>query len=173
MVIGPAAVEAVAEIAHAANRVLERDPAYMAELARWTRHESAPDGVPVAAGGPAGEPQDVLPQRSFGACTRAPGRDFEPEPLVAVLGTAGHTADDQIAAGQARERVLLTATDAGVATSMLSPPIEVAAAREQLRLAWAASEHRRWCCGSGTGSRASRHLGARSPRSSTRAERLS
>jgi nitroreductase len=135
MVIGTPAVAAVAAVAHAANRVLERDPEYVAELVRWTRREPAPDGVPISAGGPAGEPQDVLPQRSFGARTRAPGRDFEPEPLVAVLGTPGDWATDQITAGQALERVLLTATHAGLAVSMLSQPIEVPSAREQLRLA--------------------------------------
>lgn len=135
MVIGAAAVAAVAEIAHAANRVLQRDPAYAAELARWVRTEPAPDGVPVGAGGPVGEPQDLLPQRAFGARTRAPGRDFEPEPLVAVLGSPGDSATDQIAAGQALERVLLAATSARLAVSMLSQPIEVPSAREQLRLA--------------------------------------
>jgi nitroreductase len=135
MVIGAPAVAAIAAVAHAANRVLERDPEYVAELVRWTRRAPAPDGVPVSAGGPAGEPQDVLPQRSFGARTRAPGRDFEPEPLVAVLGSPGDWDTDQIVAGQALERVLLTATHAGLAVSMLSQPIEVPSAREQLRLA--------------------------------------
>jgi hypothetical protein len=135
MVIGPAPVQAVAEIAHSANRVLERDRDYQAELARWIRTAPAPDGVPVEAGGPAGEPQDTLPQRAFGVRTRAPGRDFEPEPLVAVLGSPGDTHTDQIAAGQALQRVLLTATDARLAVSMLSQPIEVPRAREQLRLA--------------------------------------
>jgi hypothetical protein len=52
-----------------------------------------------------------------------------------VLGTAGDSPRDQLGAGMAIQRVLLTATDAGLATSMLSQPIEVAAAREQLRLA--------------------------------------
>lgn len=135
LVIGPAAVGAVGEIAVSANRVLERDSAYQAEAKSWVRYEDAPDGVPVSAGGPLAEPQDLLPQRAFGVRTRAPGRDFEPEPLVAVLGTAGDTAADQITAGVALQRVLLTATDAGLAASMLSQPIEVRAAREQLRLA--------------------------------------
>jgi nitroreductase len=135
MVIGPAAVAALAQIAHSANRVLERDPGYRAEVARWTRDAEAPDGVPVTAGGPVPEPQDLLPQRPFGVRTRAPGRDLEPEPLVAVLGSSGDTAADQIRAGQALQRVLLTATDARLAVSLLSQPIEVPAAREQLRLA--------------------------------------
>ena len=135
LVIGTAAVSAVAEIAQSANRVLERNPDYLAELASWTRSRQAPDGVPADAGGPTAEPQDLLPPRPFGARTRAPGRDFEPEPLVAVLGAAGDTAGDQVTAGQALQSVLLTATDLGLAVSMLSQPIEVPSAREQLRLA--------------------------------------
>lgn len=135
LVVGTAAVTAFGELAHGANRVLERDPAYRAEIAAWTRHGPALDGVPARAGGPVAEPQDLLPQRPFGDRARAPGRDFEPEPLVAVLGAAGDSTVDRITAGQALQRVLLTATDAGLATSMLSQPIEVAAARERLRTA--------------------------------------
>ncbi|MFI6259103.1 Acg family FMN-binding oxidoreductase [Micromonospora zamorensis] len=135
MVIGAGAVQTVAEIARSANRVLERDCAYRAELTRWIRTSPAGDGIPVEAGGPVPEPQDLLPQRAFGVRTRAPGRDFEPEPLVAVLGVQGDSATDQITAGQALQRVLLTATDSRLAVSMLSQPIEVPRAREQLRLA--------------------------------------
>lgn len=135
LVIGSAAVGAFAEIANSADRVLNRDPAYRAELSRWLRQDEAPDGVPVTTGGPAVEPYGLLPRRPFGVRTRALGRGFEPEPLVAVLGMPGDTAADQIIAGQALQRVLLTATDAGLAVSLLSQPIEVPAAREQLRLA--------------------------------------
>jgi len=135
LVVGSTAVTAVAEIATSANRVLDRDPGYRAEVARWTRHFPAPDGVPAAAGGPVAEPHDLLPRRPFGSPRRAPGRDFESEPLVAVLGATGNTPSDQLTAGQALQRVLLTATDASLAASMLSQPIEVAQAREQLRLA--------------------------------------
>ncbi|MFE9956597.1 Acg family FMN-binding oxidoreductase [Micromonospora sp. NPDC005299] len=134
LVIGTSAVNALAEIARSAHRVLERDPGYVTERTRWIRSEPSPDGVPTAAGGPRSEPQDLLPQRGFGGRDRAPGRDFEPEPLVAVLGSAGNTAADQVVAGQALQRVLLTATDAGLAVSMLSQPIEVPGAREALRL---------------------------------------
>ncbi|GAB2958370.1 hypothetical protein GCM10027280_53890 [Micromonospora polyrhachis] len=135
LIIGTPAVNAFAEIANSANRVLNRDPRYRAEMARWVRYEHAVDGVPVTSGGPIAESQDLLPQRPFGVHTRAPGRDFEPEPLVAVLGSPGDSAGDQITAGQAMQRVLLTATDAGLAVSLLSQPVEVPAAREQLRLA--------------------------------------
>ncbi|RQX02606.1 Acg family FMN-binding oxidoreductase [Micromonospora inaquosa] len=135
LLIGVSAVSAFGEVARGAHRVLERDPAYRAERERWLRREYAPDGVPSSAAGPQGEPQDVLPARGYGGRDRAPGRDFEPEPLVGVLGSVGNTAVDQVIAGQALQRLLLTATDAGLSVSMLSQPIEVPSAREQLRLA--------------------------------------
>jgi len=135
LIIGTSAVNALAEVVNAANRVLQRDKAYASELARWSREEIAQDGVSVRAAGYAPEPQDILPMRAFGARTRPPGRDYEPEPLVAVLGSAEDRDTDQVTAGLALERVLLTATDAGLAVSMFSQPIEVPAARERLRLA--------------------------------------
>jgi hypothetical protein len=133
MLVGMTALSGFAEIAQSADRVLRRNPEYQSEMATWTHTDQAPDGVPVTAGGPAPEPQDLLPQRAFSDRRRAPGRDYEPEPLVGILGAAGDLPTDQIVAGQALQRVLLTATDAGLATSMISQPIEVAAARDQLR----------------------------------------
>ncbi|HET9516734.1 MAG TPA: nitroreductase, partial [Actinoplanes sp.] len=50
-----------------------------------------------------------------------------------VLGVAGDSAGDRITAGLALQRVLLTVTDAGLAASLLSQPIEVPDARDQLR----------------------------------------
>jgi nitroreductase len=129
------ALSAIVEIVAAADRVLRRNERYQAELTDWARVVPAPDGVPVAAAAPAAEPQDVFRQRAYGDHVRAAGRDFEPEPLVAMLGVAGDTASDRIAAGQALQRVLLAATAAGLAGSMISQPIEVPAARDQLRRA--------------------------------------
>lgn len=136
LLIGPAAVGAVAEIAHSANTVLHRDLRYQAELQAWTRPDGAAvDGVPAVAGGPSPEPQDMLPRRPFATAQAAAGSDVEPEPLVAILGTPGDLPGDQLTAGQAMQRILLTVTDAGLAASLLSQPIEVPSAREQLRIA--------------------------------------
>ncbi len=136
LLIGPAAVGAVAEIAHSANMVLHRDVRYQAELEAWTRaQETSGDGVPAAAGGPSPEPQDVLPRRPFVLDQHSTEADVEPEPLVAILGSPGDLPGDQLTAGQAMQRILLTITDAGLAASLLSQPIEVASAREQLRIA--------------------------------------
>ncbi|GAA0522396.1 hypothetical protein Ade02nite_81710 [Paractinoplanes deccanensis] len=133
LLVGMTALTAFAEIARSADRVLRRDAAYQAEQATWTHVASAPDGIPVTAGAPLAEPQDLLPQRFFNDRRRGAGRDYEPEPLVGILGVAGDRPADQVLAGQALQRVLLTATAAGLDTSMISQPIEVPAAREQLR----------------------------------------
>jgi hypothetical protein len=133
LLVGMTALTGFAEIANSADRVLQRDPRYQAELSGWVHAEARSDGVPVAAGGPRPEPQDLLPQRAFSDRPRAAGRDFEPEPLVAVLGSAADRPIDQLMAGQALQRVLLTVTGAGLTSSMMSQPIEVPSARDQLR----------------------------------------
>lgn len=133
LLLGRPALAVVAEVVRAADTALIRDAGYRTELAAWSRSEDTDDGVPAAAGGPSPQPHDLLAMRPFGGTDRAPGRDFESDPLVAVLGTAGDTVHDHLVAGQALQRVLLTATVHGLAASMLSQPIEVPAAREQLR----------------------------------------
>ncbi|MEU4240711.1 nitroreductase family protein [Actinoplanes sp. NPDC026619] len=127
LLVGTVAVAGFSEIAHSADRVLQRDTAYLAEMETW-RH-----AIPDYARAPLAEPQDILPQRFFNERRRAPGHDYEPEPLVGILGVPGDTAADQSNAGQAMQKVLLTATAAGLDTSLISQPIEVPAARDQLR----------------------------------------
>ncbi|MFC7274570.1 Acg family FMN-binding oxidoreductase [Paractinoplanes rhizophilus] len=129
LLVGTTALSGFAEIAQSADRVLRRDAEYQQALAAWR------DAVPVSAGAPLAEPQDLLPQRLFNDRRRAPGRDYEPEPLVGILGSAGDLPIDQTVAGQALQKVLLTATASGLDTSMISQPIEVPAARDQLRRA--------------------------------------
>ena len=129
LLVGTTALSGFAEIAQSADRVLRRDTAYQHALATW-RHN-----VPVSAGAPPAEPQDLLPQRLFNDRRRSPGRDYEPEPLIGILGSAGDLPVDQTVAGQALQKVLLTATASGLDTSMISQPIEVPAARDQLRRA--------------------------------------
>ena len=127
LLVGTVAVTGFAEIARSADRVLRRDPLHQSRLDMWAQ------AVPATAGAPPAEPQDLLPQRLFTDRRRAPGRDYEPEPLIGILGGPGDRPTDQTAAGQALQRVLLTAADAGLDTSMISQPIEVPTARDQLR----------------------------------------
>jgi hypothetical protein len=134
LVIGQAAVELVVAMMRLADRALMADEEYVAELAQWSRRgPGSVDGVSREAGGPAPEVQDPLIGRDFGGPTRAPGRDFEPEPFVAVLGTFVDSPIADIDAGQALQRVLLTATRHGLSASMASQAIEVPGVREQLR----------------------------------------
>lgn len=125
LVVGRIPVAAVSEIAHAAHRVLQRNAAYTAEMAVWTR--------PATSGGNA-DPHDLLPQRPLRELVQAT-TDGEDDPLIAVLGTTGDRPVDHLKAGYALQRVLLTITAHGLASSLLSAPIEVPSAREQLRIA--------------------------------------
>ncbi len=136
LLIGPVAVEVAAEMVRVADRALRHDDAYMAELTAWTRRDrTAADGVLIAAGGPAPQPHELLARRDFGGRELAGHRDYEREPLLAVIGTAGDWPADQVQAGQILQRVLLTATDLGLAASMFSQPIEVPGIRAHLRKA--------------------------------------
>src|SRR5690606_33704821 len=119
--IGAGPANALAQIAQTANQVLMRDPAYRAELAAWLRTgRPATDGVPAERGLPADAGAladagrldlvlpDLLPLRPFGGRPgRGAGDEFNPQPMVAVLGTTGDTPGDQLVAGQGLQRVLL------------------------------------------------------------------
>jgi hypothetical protein len=92
--------------------------------------------VPAAAGGPQPAPQDLWTLRDFSAGTapeRIPGKNFEHEPMLAVLTPHLAGPEAEIRAGEALQRLLLTATTHGLAASFLSQLIEVTSAREQLR----------------------------------------
>ncbi|MEU8075300.1 nitroreductase [Catellatospora citrea] len=133
---GPAEIEVISEIVRAADAALSADSVYQGELRAWTRSErDERDGVPASAGGPVPQADDLLPRRSYGGREPSPGGDFDPDPLVVVLGTATDAPIEQLQAGIALQRVLLTVTDAGLAASMLSQPIEDPTARDNLRLA--------------------------------------
>jgi hypothetical protein len=128
LVIGVPAVTAVAEITRAAQRVLDSTPGYPAEQRSWSDHS----GHLAATGGDAGP----APSRARWepSIPQAPGADGS-DPLVLVLGTSGDLPIDHLRAGSALQRVLLTVTDLGLGYQLYSQPIEVVAAREQLRLA--------------------------------------
>lgn len=109
---------AVARVLHRAEAAQARNGAFQAEIALWTRRAAnAPDGVPAPAGPPS--PHGIPAQESFFAA--------EPEGGEPVLGAAltadgGPAAD--LRAGMVLQRVLLTATAAGLATSFVGRPFE-------------------------------------------------
>jgi len=89
-----------------AHDTQQHDPAFVAEWSHWTgRDPASADGVPA----------------------------FEPELLIAVIGSFHDLPLAHLQAGQAMQRVLLVATIAGLSVSLLSQVVAVPATRKQLR----------------------------------------
>lgn len=111
-----------------------RDPQYWLELAAWTLRRGRGDGVPPEAFGP-WSAAESLPLRDFGLVQPAKRRKverFEPTPTIAVLSTASDGPEAWLRAGQALERVLLTATVRGLCTTPMSQPLEIEGLRALL-----------------------------------------
>ncbi len=107
-----------------AERDLLAEPGYRAELAHWAGGQRDRDGIPDSALGPR-DPGRATPVRDFG--TGAADYDwFEDTPQLAVLATATATPLGWVRAGQALERVLLTATVHGIVVCPLTQPLETA-----------------------------------------------
>lgn len=124
--LGSVEAEVVLDQAADADITLAADRYHRAELATWIGQR--PDsrvGVPCTAIGPRPEPLPG-PIRDFGA--EPAGREaavFESQPQLGVLSTARDRTEDWLRAGQALQRVLLTATRFGLATSLLYQPMEL------------------------------------------------
>jgi len=103
------------------------DPAYRAELARWAGGQRDREGIPASALGPRA-PDRTTPVRDFTPERPQPVRyaRFEANPQLAVLSVRSGGKVDWLRAGQALQRVLLTATVCGIATCPLTQPLETA-----------------------------------------------
>jgi len=117
----------VRRLAADAELYLLADPAYRAEVARWVGSPRDNDGIPDSALGPT-SPEGGQPVRRF-----VPGRPrpvryarFEESPQLAVLSVRAGGARDWLAAGQALQRVWLTATSRGISCCPLTQPLETA-----------------------------------------------
>jgi len=138
---GPGERIGVAALVAAAERLQQRDPAYLAELDRWTAPERIAEGLGVPPStfgvtGTAGH-SAVFPMRDFagGLETDRPRHvgPVEEHPVVAVLQTGGDRAEDWLRGGQALMRLLLAAAADGYAASYLNQPLELPGLRQQLR----------------------------------------
>jgi nitroreductase len=134
VVLDRATRTAVLSLTRSAEHQQRADLRYRTELAEWTtsgRHRG--DGVPPAAFGPRPE-LTALPLRDFDLAHTTDRRvaRFEAEPTIAVLYTAGDGLRDWLGAGQALERVLLTATVYGLASTPMTQAIEVPQLRQLL-----------------------------------------
>lgn len=125
--------QAVLSLTRTAERRQREDPDYLAELRRWTSAggPGRRDGVPREALGPRAA-DGALPLRDFAIAHGVPSTvvEFEREPTIMLLMTAGDQTVDWLKAGMALQSVLLTATVRGLAASPLSQLTEVPALRE-------------------------------------------
>jgi hypothetical protein len=117
---------AVLELAAAASRKLAANFDHRIELGHWIGI-AGDDGIPARALGshPDREPAPVRDFSYASPAAALPAATFEQQPQLAVLSTARDEPADWLRAGQALQRVLLTATTSGVATSFLYQPIEL------------------------------------------------
>ncbi len=123
-----------------ADGVETADPAYRAELARWTRYPdvAAPDGVPSSAVPhlPAGSPRHTdVPMRDFGV---PGGRQVAPEvdeqPLFLVIFTTDDDRTARLRAGEAYVRLALEVERLGLASSAMTQAVDLPAVRERFRV---------------------------------------
>ena len=125
-----------------AERIQRRDSAWVRELARWAPAPGSAraDGVPPAS----------YPARAEHTSPDFPGRDFahghgwgvpplstaslvRSAGVVALLTTADDRPPDWVNAGQALQRILLTASTLGVAAALHTQPLEAGWLRESIR----------------------------------------
>jgi nitroreductase len=109
-----------------AERAWLADHAYRAELARWAGGSRDRDGMPDDVLGPR-DPDRAAPVREFAPGRRSPAGYawFEEDPQLVVVSTRFHGRAHLLLAGQALQRVLLTATARGVSASPLTQPFEM------------------------------------------------
>lgn len=125
--------EVLIEIMRTAAAQHAGDPEYRFELANWSGRHSSDDGVP-ARNAPRVRPQDELPAREFAAPALPDGTH---EPDYAELLVISTSADDRLSrlcAGEAMSAVLLTATNIGLATCLLTEPLELPDLRRRVRV---------------------------------------
>ncbi|GAB3893688.1 Acg family FMN-binding oxidoreductase [Microbispora bryophytorum] len=107
-----------------ADDELGKDGDYQAELRAWTMSGNRRDGLPSYVRGP-GCADDPAPVRDFGTRGERRAVRFESSPRLAVLTTSGDGPADWLRAGQALQRLLLTATVHGVSASFLNQPLDL------------------------------------------------
>lgn len=132
-VVDPGERRHVVAAAREAARLHSADEAYRFELGVWSGRHTSPDGVP-AHSATAPRRGDELPARAFAGAELA---DPTPEADHAELLMIGTSTDDrlsQLRAGEAISAVLLTATNIGLATCLVTEPLEIAAQRRALRV---------------------------------------
>jgi nitroreductase len=133
LIVDPLIRDGLLSLVRTAEVRRQNEPRYWVELAEWTvQRHGRDDGVPPAAYGP-WSAMEAIPIRDFGLIQPTHARwaeTFEADPTIAVLYSPGDSPEDWLRAGQALERTLLTATVRGVATTLMTQPLEIPELRE-------------------------------------------
>jgi hypothetical protein len=135
IVADPRARIALAALTEAAEQVQRRNPAYVAEVARW---------APVSTGAPdeTGPRESALLNADFAGCDFASGQGWgqavseqqrDATGVVAMLLTEGDDRSDWLCAGQALQRILLCAAGYDVSAALYSQALEIPELREFVR----------------------------------------
>jgi nitroreductase len=130
----------VAELIAQADRQQFADPHFRRELASWIHPSRRDDGMPAFSQGmaplvDAATPIAAMVIRTFDVghgVAAAHGELARGSPMLAVLATRTDNQEAWLATGQALERLLLAATEAGYSASYLNQPIEVPQLRARL-----------------------------------------
>jgi nitroreductase len=129
----------VLDLCAKASAELAADVDHRIELQRWIATSDRRDGIPAHALPlqPRHEPSPVRGDLSAAAPAAVrPSGDYEEYPQLAVLTTARDEPADWLRAGQALQRVLLTATAHGLSASFLYQPIQLRDMRGDAAPAW-------------------------------------
>jgi nitroreductase len=125
--LDPVRRDAVLALTRTADERHRADERYQHELATWTsRSPRRRDGVPLDAYGPL-DANGTFPVRDFGLARPDRYRrsvPFERHPQLVLLCTRGDDRRQWLHAGQAMQRVLLTATVRGVSTQPMTQALE-------------------------------------------------
>lgn len=139
--------EAVADLIAEGDRAQMGDKSFRRELAAWmhpnrTRAARGMRGYGFGLGDlPSLASPFIIRTFDIGKGQAAKDSELsERSPLLTVLGTAGDTPREWLAAGQAMERILLRACSRGLSSSFLNQPVEVEAIRPRLAAAMGRSQ---------------------------------
>lgn len=131
--------QTVLDLAARASAELAGDIEHQIELQRWIAPAGTGDGIPAEAlpntlgNGPSpvrGDLASAVPTH------HRPAAEYEEFPQLAVLTTAGDEPGDWLRAGQALQRILLTATVHGISASFLYQSIELHDMRQEAAPPW-------------------------------------
>lgn len=123
----------VTELVSAGDSIQWSNSSWRRELAAWMHPRRRGDGLTVP-GIAAPIAKVVVRTFDMGSGVGAKDKQLADEsPMLAVLGTTSDSVADWLAAGQALQRILLSAHSQGLQASYLNQPIQVASLRPKLQ----------------------------------------